>query len=89
MRRLLALALLLVVAGAVQARTLRYASAQDPQSMDPHALALLYQSRVVTPEEAVRLGANYLVVGRSITGARDPAAVLEAIRACLDEGAHA
>jgi peptide/nickel transport system substrate-binding protein len=48
MRRLLALALLLVVAGAVQARTLRYASAQDPQSMDPHALALLYQSRVVT-----------------------------------------
>jgi orotidine-5'-phosphate decarboxylase len=47
------------------------------------------QSRVVTPEEAVRLGANYLVVGRSITGARDPAAVLEAIRACLDEGAHA
>ena len=47
------------------------------------------QARVVTPEEAVRLGANYLVVGRSITGARDPAAVLEAIRASLDEGAHA
>lgn len=47
------------------------------------------QSRVVTPEEAVRLGANYLVVGRSITGARDPAAVLEAIRASIDEGAHA
>ena len=47
------------------------------------------QSRVVTPEEAVRLGANYIVVGRSITGARDPAAVLEAIRVSLDEGAHA
>ncbi len=32
----------------VQAKTLRFASAFDPQSMDPHALALLYQSRVVT-----------------------------------------
>ena len=31
-----------------QAKTLRFASAFDPQSMDPHALALLYQSRVVT-----------------------------------------
>jgi peptide/nickel transport system substrate-binding protein len=31
-----------------QARILRYASAFDPQTMDPHALALLYQSRVVT-----------------------------------------
>jgi peptide/nickel transport system substrate-binding protein len=31
-----------------QGKTLRYASAFDPQSMDPHALALLYQSRVVT-----------------------------------------
>jgi peptide/nickel transport system substrate-binding protein len=30
------------------ARTLRFASAFDPQSMDPHALALLYQSRVVS-----------------------------------------
>ena len=46
-RGLLALALALAAAAA-PARTLRYASAQDPQSMDPHALALLYQSRVVT-----------------------------------------
>ncbi len=30
------------------AKTLRFASAFDPQSMDPHALALLYQSRVVS-----------------------------------------
>jgi peptide/nickel transport system substrate-binding protein len=33
---------------AAQGKTLRYASAFDPQSMDPHALALLYQTRVVT-----------------------------------------
>jgi peptide/nickel transport system substrate-binding protein len=31
-----------------QTRTLRVASAFDPQTMDPHALALLYQTRVVT-----------------------------------------
>jgi peptide/nickel transport system substrate-binding protein len=45
---LLALALALPLAAAAQGKTLRYASAFDPQSMDPHALALLYQSRVVT-----------------------------------------
>jgi peptide/nickel transport system substrate-binding protein len=33
---------------AAQAQTLRLASAFDPNSLDPHALALLYQSRVVT-----------------------------------------
>jgi peptide/nickel transport system substrate-binding protein len=33
---------------AAQAKTLRLASAFDPQSMDPHALALLYQTRVMT-----------------------------------------
>ena len=32
------------------------------------------QKRTVTPAEAVRLGADYLVVGRPITGADDPAA---------------
>jgi peptide/nickel transport system substrate-binding protein len=36
------------LAAAAQGKTLRFASAFDPQSMDPHALALLYQSRVVT-----------------------------------------
>jgi peptide/nickel transport system substrate-binding protein len=49
LRKLLfALALVLPLAAAAQSRTLRYASAFDPQSMDPHALALLYQTRVVT-----------------------------------------
>jgi orotidine-5'-phosphate decarboxylase len=31
------------------------------------------QKRVLTPAEAVRAGADYLVVGRAITGASDPA----------------
>jgi orotidine-5'-phosphate decarboxylase len=46
------------------------------------------QARVVTPREAVRLGANYLVIGRPITASPDPAATLQQIRESLDE-AHA
>jgi orotidine-5'-phosphate decarboxylase len=34
------------------------------------------QSRVATPAEAARLGANYVVLGRSITAADNPAAAL-------------
>lgn len=41
-------ALTLLLAAPASAGTLRYASAFDPQTMDPHALALLYHSRVVT-----------------------------------------
>lgn len=37
------------------------------------------QKRVVTPEDAVRLGASYLVMGRPITRAPDPVAVLRAV----------
>ena len=47
------------------------------------------QARIVTPAEAVRLGANYLVIGRPITQAPDPAAMLASIRESLDEGAAA
>lgn len=34
------------------------------------------QRRVMTPKDAVRAGADYLVIGRSITGASDPMAAL-------------
>jgi peptide/nickel transport system substrate-binding protein len=44
---LLAAAAMLLAAPAA-AQTLRYASAFDPNSLDPHAIALLYQSRIVT-----------------------------------------
>jgi orotidine-5'-phosphate decarboxylase len=37
------------------------------------------QARVVTPEEAISSGANYIVVGRPITEAADPAAEAKAI----------
>ncbi|HEU4642838.1 MAG TPA: orotidine-5'-phosphate decarboxylase [Gemmatimonadaceae bacterium] len=38
------------------------------------------QRRVVTPEGAVRAGASYLVLGRAVTEASDPAAALRAIK---------
>ncbi len=37
------------------------------------------QSRVVTPVDAIKLGADYLVIGRSITHAADPIATLHQI----------
>ncbi len=37
------------------------------------------QKRVLTPEEAVRQGSDYLVIGRPVTQASDPVAVLQAI----------
>lgn len=40
------------------------------------------QARVATPGEAIRAGADYLVIGRPITGASDPEA---AARAILEE----
>lgn len=43
----LALAFALLAGGAAQATSVRIATAFDPQTMDPHALALLYHSRVV------------------------------------------
>jgi orotidine-5'-phosphate decarboxylase len=41
------------------------------------------QKRVVTPGEAIRRGADYLVVGRPITKAGDPAAAARAIAASM------
>ncbi|HUF91686.1 MAG TPA: orotidine-5'-phosphate decarboxylase [Candidatus Limnocylindria bacterium] len=41
------------------------------------------QARVATPRAAVQAGADYLVVGRPITGAPDPAAATAAIVASL------
>lgn len=41
------------------------------------------QQRIATPEEAMALGSNYLVIGRPITRSADPAASLKNINAGL------
>jgi orotidine-5'-phosphate decarboxylase len=41
------------------------------------------QKRTMTPEQALAAGADYLVIGRPITGASDPMAALTAIQAAL------
>jgi orotidine-5'-phosphate decarboxylase len=77
-----------VVCSAREARELRAATGSDfllvtPGIRLPGAEAH-DQSRTVAPAEAVRLGANYLVIGRPITQSADPAAALESIRSSLE-----
>jgi orotidine-5'-phosphate decarboxylase len=40
----------------------------------------------VTPEQAVRDGADYLVVGRPIIGAKDPVAACHEVLARMESG---
>jgi orotidine-5'-phosphate decarboxylase len=42
------------------------------------------QQRVMTPVDALRVGSNYLVIGRPITAAEDPLASLQAIQSEID-----
>ncbi len=43
------------------------------------------QARVVTPAAAIASGSNYLVIGRPITRAEDPAAALAAVESELND----
>jgi orotidine-5'-phosphate decarboxylase len=65
-----------VVASAHEARAIRRACGPKflivVPGVRPASAALNDQSRVATPAEAIRAGANYLVVGRPITGAAIP-----------------
>ena len=82
-----------VVCSAQEAPLLRKAAGEDFVLVTPglrlEADRKDDQARVVTPREAVRLGSNYLVIGRSITQAPDPAAMLESIRVSLEDGVAA
>jgi orotidine-5'-phosphate decarboxylase len=49
----------------------------------PAGAALHDQTRVATPEEAIRAGADLLVIGRPITGASDPGAAAAAVAASI------
>jgi orotidine-5'-phosphate decarboxylase len=67
-----------VVASAQEVRAIRRACGAKflivVPGVRPADAAMNDQSRVATPGAAIRAGANYLVVGRPITGAKDPRA---------------
>ena len=44
------------------------------------------QARIVTPRSALEAGASYIVLGRSITTAKDPRAAMETLRVSLGSG---
>jgi len=79
-----------VVCSAREAAELR--SAHGPNfclvtpGIRPAGAATGDQQRVMTPADAVRAGAHYLVIGRPITQAADPLAVLNAINQELPAG---
>ncbi|HKV03962.1 MAG TPA: orotidine-5'-phosphate decarboxylase [Candidatus Acidoferrales bacterium] len=72
-----------VVASALEARAIRRACGPRflivVPGVRPKSSALNDQSRVATPAEALRGGADYLVVGRPITAAGNPRAAALAI----------
>ena len=80
-----------VVCSAREAVALRHACGTDfrlvTPGIRPADAGADDQARVVTPEAAIRAGADYLVIGRPVTRADDPAAALAAIRRSLGEPA--
>jgi orotidine-5'-phosphate decarboxylase len=72
-----------VVASAHEARAIRRACGSRflivVPGIRPATAAVNDQARVATPAEAIRAGASYLVVGRPVTGASDPAQAAKAI----------
>ncbi len=72
-----------VVASAKEASALRKECGPDfvivTPGIRPAGAASNDQSRTATPQSALEAGASYLVIGRPITAAADPAAAAEAI----------
>ena len=72
-----------VVCSAQEASALRTVLGQDfclvTPGIRPANASADDQSRIATPAEALRLGSNYLVIGRPITQAADPLLALQSI----------
>jgi orotidine-5'-phosphate decarboxylase len=79
-----------VVASPREIRAIRAACGKKFQivvpGIRPAGVSTNDQARFATPEEAVRAGADYVIVGRPITEARDPAAAAEAIVEAMRRG---
>lgn len=78
-----------VVCSAQEAQLLKKQLGEDfclvTPGIRPKTASLDDQSRVVTPSQAVALGADYLVIGRPITQAADPLQALQAIHQELQQ----
>ena len=76
-----------VVCSPREVSTLRETVADDfrlvTPGVRPAGAAVGDQKRITTPEDAMRLGSSYLVVGRPITQAEDPLAALADINASI------
>lgn len=76
-----------VVCSAQEAQMLRAAQGPDFQLVTPGIRpadsAAGDQRRIMTPEQAVAAGVSYMVIGRPVTQAADPAAALRAINASI------
>ncbi len=76
-----------VVCSAQEAAMLRAACGTDFKLVTPgirlEGTAVHDQARVMTPAAAIAAGADYLVIGRAITGAVDPLQVLRDINVAL------
>ncbi len=72
-----------VVASALEASWIRHRVSEEflvvTPGIRPAGTDRGDQSRVATPSDAVRAGADFLVIGRPITKAPDPAAAMDAI----------
>lgn len=72
-----------VVCSGVEAQAVRQAVGAELSivcpGVRPHGVDSDDQARVTTPAEAIRAGADYIVVGRAIRGADDPVAAARAI----------
>lgn len=76
-----------VVCSAWEAESLKQELGSDFQlitpGIRPAGASTDDQKRIMTPEEAMEVGVDYLVIGRPITKAGDPLAVLKSINASL------
>ncbi|MEO1115644.1 MAG: orotidine-5'-phosphate decarboxylase [Pseudomonadota bacterium] len=72
-----------IVCAATEARNMRAILEDDlvivTPGIRPKGSAVNDQRRVMTPEDAIRAGSDYLVVGRPISKAGDPGAAAEAV----------
>ncbi|MEH6711907.1 MAG: orotidine-5'-phosphate decarboxylase [Paraglaciecola polaris] len=76
-----------VVCSAQEAKVLKQTLGNDfmlvTPGIRPQGSDVGDQKRVMTPQDAMRVGVDYMVIGRPITQAQDPVAALNAINASI------